>query len=66
VSEGGLWRNLVGFSGEQTRWAKAKAALTRLALDRAIGGDFDCSTRFWWVLWSGLLARTRATAQFSR
>jgi hypothetical protein len=35
----------VGFSGEQIRWAKPKAALTRLALDRAIGGDFDCSTR---------------------
>jgi len=35
----------VGFSGEQTRWAKAKAALTRLALDRAIGALFNCSTR---------------------
>jgi len=30
--------------GEQIRWAKAKAA-PRLALDRAIGSDFNCSTR---------------------
>jgi hypothetical protein len=45
VSKSGLWRNLVCFSGEQIRWVKVKAALTRLALDRAIGALFDCSMR---------------------
>ncbi|MCP3683232.1 MAG: hypothetical protein GY861_11130 [bacterium] len=45
MSESELWQNLVGFSGEQIRWVKAKAALTARAADRVILRDFNVFTR---------------------
>lgn len=66
VSESELRRNLADFFKEQIRWAKVKAALTGIALDRASGALSSFSRALCLAGWQRCSRRSRPAGYASR